>query len=36
MNTLKFSALLLFDQHRILETIREATEFTYLWEHNTI
>lgn len=36
MNALKFSAPLLFDQHRILEAIREATEFTYLWEHNTV
>lgn len=36
MNALKFSALLLFDQHRILEAIREVTEFTYLWEHSTI
>lgn len=36
MNALKNSNLLLFDQHRILEAMREATEFTYLWEHNTI
>lgn len=36
MNALKHSILLLFDQHRILEAMREATEFTYLWEHSTI